>query len=40
MKALNRHVEREFNPDAKGAPLGKTEAEARFVTELFADDFC
>jgi hypothetical protein len=28
MRALNREVERVFNPDRKGHPLGKAEIEA------------
>jgi hypothetical protein len=35
MRALNRHVERVFNPDRKEPHWGKRKAEAGSVNDLF-----
>ena len=43
MRALNRHVERVFNPDRKGHALGTAEAGAgsmRFVPQFGPKSFC
>jgi hypothetical protein len=34
LRALNRHVERVFNPSRKDTALGKTEIEARRMAEI------